>query len=407
MRRKTGTIAVALLLVLGAGAVAARWILGEASADGRVVVQRGDFAVTVEATGRLEAAVNFEIGPPSAQDFWEYNLTWMIPEGSHVDEGEVVARFDTTQLDDRLRDQRAALETTLQQREKEQRNLEVSLRQLRLDRVKAEGELKRVDLDLAVPEGLVSDIELEQTRLRKQLAERRVDFLGEKIEFERNLVQSKLDLLDVKRTFWEGKIAYNEQIKEKFSVRAPTGGLVVYISKRNGDRWEVGEGVWMLAKILKVADVSTLQVEADILEVDAARIAPGQLADISVDAIPGLSLQSPVAKIGEIVHARSLQDPGKVFDAIVPVGQVDTDLLRPGMGVHVEIQAELLRDRLSIPLEAVRTSVDGTYVEVRGIGGQPQRRAVELGVRNRTRVVVESGLEEGEVVLLPDAASRS
>ena len=70
-------------------------------------------------------------------------------------------------------------------------------------------------------------------------------------------------------------------------------------------------------------------------------------------------------------------------------------------------RAILLRDRLSIPLEAVRTSADGTYVEVQGKGGGPQRRVVELGVRNRARVVVEAGLEAGEVVLLPGAASRS
>lgn len=406
MRRGRGWV-IGLLLVVGAGVAGARWLVGEIDGAGQIAVQRGDFAVTVAATGKLEAAVNFEVGPPSARDFWEYNLTWMIPEGSRVKQGDVVARFDTTQLDDQLRDQRAGLETTQQEREKEQRNLEVSLKQLKLDLVKAEGELKKVDLDLSVPAGLVSDIELEQTRLRKQLAERRVAFLREKIDFERELVQSKLDLLDVKQEFWEGKIAYNEAIKEKFSVRAPTDGLVVYIPKRDGDRWEVGEGVWMLAKILKVADVSTLQVEADILEVDAARVAPGQVAEVAVDAVPGLSLSSSVAEIGEIVHERSEQDPGKVFDAILPVGEVATDLPRPGMGVHVEIRSELLADRLSIPLEAVQTSAEGTYVEVRGPAGQRQRRVVELGARNRARVVVESGLEEGEVVLLPDAATRS
>jgi multidrug efflux pump subunit AcrA (membrane-fusion protein) len=401
--RRTVALAAAAGVVLAGGAVWALRTLGAADGEastGRVL--REDLPITVTATGRLDAAVNFEVGPPSSQGFWEYNLTWMIPEGSLVAEGDVVARFDTTQLDDQLREHRVALEKTEQEREKEERNLEVSLRELRLDLVRAQGELKRVDLDLAVPAGLVADIDIEQARLRKRLAEQRVAFLTEKIDFQQRLVQSKLELLDVKREFHQGKVDYNEAIKEKFSVRAPVSGLVVYIPKRNGDRWEVGEGVWMLAKIMKVADVSTLQVEADVLEVDAARVAPGQPVKISVDAVPGMILESEVAEIGEIVHERSIQDPGKVFDAIAPLGEVDTELLRPGMGVQVQIESRLLRDSLTIPVAAVRSVAGETFVDVRR-GSGVERRRVELGERGAERVQVLSGLAENEIVVLAEA----
>jgi len=222
-------IVVAALVLLAVGiAVASRWVRPDEGRNTTAVAQEEDFRVFVEATGKLEAAVSFEVGPPSVREFWEYNLTWMIPEGSHVERGDVVARFDTTQLAERLREHRAELETTLEQKEKEERNLEVSLRQLRLDLVKAEGELKRVDLDLSVPENLVSMIELQQNRLKQELARRRVAFLGEKMEFERALVDSKLELLDVKRQLHEGKIAYNEEAKRKFEVPAPVSGLVIY-----------------------------------------------------------------------------------------------------------------------------------------------------------------------------------
>ena len=170
--------------------------------------------------------------------------------------------------------------------------------------------------------------------------------------------------------------------------------------KRNGDRYEVGERVWMLAKIMKVADVSTLRVVANVLEVDAARIAPGQPADVSVDAVPGLLLNSEIVEIGRMVRERSQQDATKVFDAILPLPEVDSDVLRPGMGVQVKIETELLRDRLTVPLEAVRTSAEGAYVEVVGPDGTIERRRIEIGSRNRDRVVVESGLEPDEVVLL-------
>jgi multidrug efflux pump subunit AcrA (membrane-fusion protein) len=394
-------IAAALLLLAGV-ALASRWSR-DRPAD-TAVVQQEDFRVVVEATGKLEAAVAYEVGPPSVRDFWEYNLTWMIPEGSYVKAGDVVARFDTTELDEQLREYQAELETTLQEKEKEQRNLDVALRELRLELVRAEGELKKVDLDASVPAELVSSIEIGQKLLEQKLARERVAFLSEKIEFEKQLVDSKLAVLDVKAQLYRGKIDYQEEAKRKFQVPAPTAGLVVYIPKMNGDRWEVGEGVWMLAKILEVADVSTLQAEAHVLEVDSARLAPGQPATITVDAVPGLRLESTIAAIGRIVHERSLQDPSKVFDAILPFVGVDTSVLRPGMSVRVSFETAVLPDRLTIPVAAVRAAPDGSYwVELRSSRGI-ERRTVTLGERDGQRVVVTDGLAAGEVVGIGGAA---
>ena len=173
--------------------------------------------------------------------------------------------------------------------------------------------------------------------------------------------------------------------------------MIVYIPKRNGGRWEVGERVWMLSKILQIADVATLRAEANVLEVDASRISAGQTAQIAVTAVPGLELESAVAEVGRIVRERSLQDRTKVFDAFMPLDGLDDERVRPGMGVTVRIRTELLRDRLTVPLSAVRASTEGTWVEVVGRSGT-ERRIVELGPRDGNRVVVESGLEEGERV---------
>ena len=146
--------------------------------------------------------------------------------------------------------------------------------QLRLDLVKAEGELKKTDVELSVPEGLVSAIELEQLRLSRELAQQRVRHLREKIQFEQKLVASKLDLLGVKISRWERLIAATEEAKSNHTVKAPIDGVIIYIPKRGGERWEVGERVWMLSKVLEVADTSSLRVEAEVLEVDAARVRP-------------------------------------------------------------------------------------------------------------------------------------
>ncbi len=94
-----------------------------------------------------------------------------------------------------------------------------------------------------------------------------------------------------------------------------------------------------------------------------------------------------------------------MFDAILPLGEFDRDVLRPGMGITVSIETEVLADRLTVPLEAVGVSADGAFVQVQS-GKDAERRTVVLGERDRDRVVVESGLEAGDVVLL-NAGGRS
>ncbi|GAB4222746.1 MAG: hypothetical protein Kow0062_21360 [Acidobacteriota bacterium] len=405
MRRRLAVAGVAGLVVV-VSAVAGVRLAGLGAAREWVTVERRDVPLVVEGTGKLEAAVAYQIGPPSVPDTWNYNLTWMIPEGRWVDKGDVVARFDATDVEEQLRDLEAKLETVRQEREKEQRSLEVALREMELDLVRAESDMEVSRIDASIDPSLVGGIEVQEARLRQELARRRYELLAERMDLERTLVRSKLEVLDVKRRYYEGKIARLRAVLDTFSVRAPIAGLVIYVPKRNGQRWEVGERVWMMAKILEVADIRTLRAEVAVLEADAARLAVGQPAEVSIDAIPGMTLRTEVAALGRIVRERSIQDRSKVFDVYLPLTGFDDGLLRPGMGISARITTDVLEDRLVVPLAAIRTDADGPYVEVRGTAGAVRRRPVTLGQRTGELVIVESGLDAGERVLLPESGAE-
>ena len=86
-KRTLGLVAgVASLCAIGATFLASR-----APQRAVATVKREDVRLTVTATGFLEAALAFEIGPPSVRDVWNYNLKWMVPDGSVVEKGGLVA----------------------------------------------------------------------------------------------------------------------------------------------------------------------------------------------------------------------------------------------------------------------------------------------------------------------------
>ena len=87
MRRRTQA---ALLLAVFAVALLVVWLrpgTGAAADAPLATVAREDFRGLVEASGKLEAAVAYEIGPPSVEDTWQYSLTWMVGEGTRARKG--------------------------------------------------------------------------------------------------------------------------------------------------------------------------------------------------------------------------------------------------------------------------------------------------------------------------------
>ena len=98
-------VSLAALLVVAAvatGAVRAIRGLGGSSVA-VMTLERGDFVRNVRAEGNLQAIDATLLGPP-AEVRRPLKIAWLAPDGSPVKEGDVVVRFDPTELDQALRD---------------------------------------------------------------------------------------------------------------------------------------------------------------------------------------------------------------------------------------------------------------------------------------------------------------
>jgi HlyD family secretion protein len=91
---------------------------------------------------------------------------------------------------------------------------------------------------------------------------------------------------------------------------------------------------------------------------------------------------------------------GKVFPAYATLKNLDPRL-RPGMSSSVEIVIESQPDVLLIPVRAsfIHDGRPSVYVQK---GEQFEIRTIEVGKRNETDIVVQSRLEEGDLVTLED-----
>lgn len=174
------------------------------------------------------------------------------------------------------------------------------------------------------------------------------------------------------------------------AVNAPFAGTVV-------ERTAVlGEYAQAYQALFTVADLSTVWVETNLYDRDLGEVAVGALATVTVSAYPDQRFAGKVTYVGNI-----LDKDTRTTVARVEVANVD-QRLKPGLFANVEIEKTARRAALRVPENAVLLLQGQMTVFVVHDGGF-EPRPVEIGERNGGMVVVKSGLEPGDQVVVEGA----
>jgi len=174
------------------------------------------------------------------------------------------------------------------------------------------------------------------------------------------------------------------------AVTAPLAGTVV-------ERTAVlGEYAQAYQALFTVADLSTVWVETNLYERDLAHVAVGASATITVSAYPDRRFDGKVTYIGNI-----LDKDTRTAVARIEVANAD-GRLKPGLFATVEIATSGKRKALRVP-EVALVLLQGQMTAFVAIGDGFEPRPVETGERGGGRVIVRSGLEAGDQVVVSGA----
>jgi RND family efflux transporter MFP subunit len=169
------------------------------------------------------------------------------------------------------------------------------------------------------------------------------------------------------------------------TFRSPIDGVIVEKTAIKGMRVMAGQ------TLFRLADLSTVWVEADVFERDVASVRVGQAATVRLDAYPGESFSGRTTYLYPIVEEATrtarvrVQLPNR------------NGRLKPGMYATVDLQGSS-DSGLSIPANALLDSGTQQIVFVPEGNGYFTPRRVKAGRRVGDRIEVADGLEEGEMV---------
>ena len=222
--------------------------------------------------------------------------------------------------------------------------------------------------------------------------------------------KSELESAEVTSKLEEATLERMKKQLKNCIVKAPQDGILVYSKDRYWDpssKIQPGAMIQYQQTLFSLPDLNRMQVTAKIHEAMVKKIKPGQLADIKVDAFPNMTFEGVVEKIATLADSRGAWDERAVkeYVTVIKINNLPADAgLKPGMTAEVTIKVKTIPNVLMVPVQAVSQHKAKHFAYVLK-GSTIEKREVTLGETNDKYVVVDSGLEENELVVL-DARAR-
>ncbi|WP_026340444.1 efflux RND transporter periplasmic adaptor subunit [Thioalkalivibrio thiocyanoxidans] len=371
-------------LIVLAGVAALVWALRPQPVPvSLTTVEAAPFEETVREEGRTRLRDTFTVSAPIAGFLHRVRLE----EGDAVELGDALFRMEplpTPALDARSREQArenlAAARSRLQSAEANLENLQSEARF-------AESEYRRYQE--LFDRGAVSATEVERMETARDRARSAVRAGESAVEVARSEVESARVVLDIA----SGQMPESEA--DTLTVRSPATGVVL-------ERYRCCEGTIGAGEpVLVVGDLDDLEVQVDLLSMDAVRVVPGmrvRLTDWGRDA----ELEGTVRRVQPFGFTRisALGVDEQRVPVILDLDAVEARMA--GLAVGYRVEAEFLLwegdDVLQVPTSALfRDRGEWSVFVVED--GRAEPRQVEVGRRSGFATQILEGLEAGERVV--------
>ena len=411
--------------------------------------------LTVTDDGTLESAKNIEVkcevavtssargGAPQRQDSTQEGrsaggvaILWLVEDGQHVEAGEKVVEFDPAAIKDQLNQQKSVVEKARAlkiQAEQNHAAAEIAVREYREGtylqaKQTADSAIQIAEQNLSsaqnaldstqnmVRKGFATPLQLEADQFSVRRAQLDLDAANtarnvlEKFTYEKTLTQleatseaaaAQLKAETATLENEETRLHHLEQQLAKCTIVAPAAGMAVYAND-NRSRWGSSEpqvAVGALVRdrqvILRLPDLSRMQVKTTVHESKVDQIYPGMPARILIQGRP---FKGQVVSIANQPESQSFMAANvKEYATVVSIDGSPSGL-RPGMTAEVTILLAEVKDGILLPVTAVAEKSTGFYAYVKTPTGIDQR-ALKLGKTNDTYIEILDGVKEGDVVI--------
>jgi HlyD family secretion protein len=409
--------AVALVIIAMAGKKAGWFGKGPLTKVAVEAAQIRTIIETITANGRIQPETEVKISPDVSGEIVEM----AVVEGDSVNQGDLLVKIKQDYYISGRDRVNAGLNSA-----------KANLSNARAAQTQAEAQFRQQELSYKRSkqlhdQGVLSDSDFETAKTQYDVSAAQVDAAKQSVSAASYTVKST-----------EASLKEAEEDLRKTTIYSPINGIIYGRKVELGER-VVGTGQMAGTEMLRVADLSRMEVQVEVNENDIVNVNVGDTASIEIDSYLGTKFRGLVTEI-----ANSANTTGTSLDQVtsfnvkvlilpesyanlIATGKVGKYPFRPGMTATVEIETQTKYNVLSIGLQAVTTRTDTTKVittkdptrpgaedaedtdiprdELMEVlftvdNGTVSQRAIKTGIQDKNYIEIVSGISEKENVVV-------
>ncbi len=195
---------------------------------------------------------------------------------------------------------------------------------------------------------------------------------------------------------------YNNMVSQLgyYMITSPVDGVVIGTPTPAGQT--IVQGISEAQALLTIADMSKMEIKAQVDETDIGKIKAGQQVSFTVDAYTDKIFTGKVTSISRNATTSS----NVVYYPVYIAVDSPEDLLYPTMTARVTITVGERKNVLVVPLAAVKEENRQKYVQVLTYG-KSQNVTVQTGLKDDENIEIISGLNEADMIIIPAAKAAT
>jgi HlyD family secretion protein len=273
---------------------------------------------TVSATGKIQPETEVKISPEVAGEIIELPVV----DGKEVKKGDMLLKIRPDSYKALLEQQQAAISTAEA----------VSGQQ--------KAAMEKADQDLAQAKDLFEKKLISQTEM-----------LAAQTSYDaaKSMYESGLHSI-------EGAKASSSQARDQLSkttIFSPLDGVVTVLNSKLGER-VVATNQFAGTEVMKVADLNHMQAVVDVNENDVVHVKRDDFAQVMIDAYGDRKFKGAVEQIANTGKTTGAGTQEEVTNFEVKIRIDEHEMrLRPGLSCTAEIQTDIVKDAVSVPIQSV------------------------------------------------------
>ena len=371
-----------------------------------VTVTRGRLVAHQSFHGELLPRQSISVVVPKVPRADILTIKTVLPDGAQVKKGDVIATLDTSDIEENLRTSMSDLAVAEAERMKTEQALVTERISLALDQQRRQMAVEEAKLRLVEGVNLISELERKKADVQLRSAEVELKLATSALAAFAKKRKTTMEVADIRVKTAADIVAENRLALDRLSIKAPADGVVYrpYVPL-NYTRAKAEPGRVCRAgdKIIELPDFSVFDAVLWVRPRDAARITVGDPARVFIVALGDRMVPAKVLKKDGFATTRNERYGTKTAEGNLKEISVTLELLeqpegmKPGGTLRAEIDSELKKEAVLLPLWALTGERDGKGFVTLASG---ERRQVEIGLGSATHGEVLKGLSGGEVLIV-------